>query len=541
MRYPREAAEGETVHLDAVIVGAGFAGLYMLHRLRELGLKAKVLEAGGGVGGTWYWNRYPGARCDIESVEYSYSFDKGLEQDWTWSERYASQSEILRYLEHVADRFDLRGDILLNTRVASAVFDETANRWNVTTEGRDRFSARYCVMATGTLSAPKAPELPGLETFAGETYQTGRWPHEKVSFSGKRVGVIGTGSSGIQSIPVIAEEAEHLFVFQRTPSFSVPANNTPLEPEAVRQVKETYGEIRRDARAARDGISWPWRDVRALDETPEAQCQALERRWNEGGLAFLRAYGDTLESREANDVFASFVRAKIRDIVDDPITAEQLTPKDYPLGAKRLCVDTGYYATYNRDNVTLVDVKRSPIQRVTSDGLQTEDACYALDTLVLATGFDAMTGSLLRVDIRGRGGLPLREKWTAGPRTYLGLMSAGFPNLFIITGPGSPSVLSNMVVSIEQHVEWIAACVRHLDESQEQTIEPQREAEDAWVAHVNDEAETTLFLQANSWYLGANVPGKPRIFMPYPGGVGKYREICDAVVRDGYRGFTLIG
>ena len=527
--------------LDALVVGAGFAGLYMLHRLRGLGLRTKVLEAGGGVGGTWYWNRYPGARCDVESMEYSYSFSEELEQAWEWSERYASQGEILRYLNHVADRFDLRRDIQLDTRVASAVFDEAANRWTLTTEGGERFSARYCVMATGALSVPKAPEVPGLEGFAGKVYQTGRWPHEGVSFAGKRVGVIGTGSSGIQSIPIIAREAEHLFVFQRTPNFSVPANNGPLEPEVVKRVKADYSTVRQNARNARDGISWPWSEERALETPPETRRAEFEKRWDKGGFIFLRAYKDLFDNREANNTIAGFVHDKIRSIVNNPDTAERLLPRDHPLGTKRVCVDTDYYATYNRDNVTLVDVRSAPVEAITPGGLKTTEAAYAFDTLVLATGFDAMTGALLKVDIRGRAGVTLQEKWATGPRTYLGLMSAGFPNLFMITGPGSPSVLSNMVVSIEQHVDWIAECVTHLEAQAADAIEAEETAEDAWVAHVNDEAYATLFPQANSWYLGANVPGKPRVFMPYVGGVGKYRETCDAVAADGYRGFKLTG
>ena len=539
----RLAGPGSSVvkELDAVVVGAGFAGLYMLYRLRELGLRVRVLEAAGGVGGTWYWNRYPGARCDVESVEYSYSFDRGLEQDWTWSERYASQPEILRYLNHVADRFSLRRDVQLNTRVNSAVFDETVSRWDVTTEAGERFSARYCVMATGTLSVPKTPELPGLEHFRGEVYQTGRWPHDPVSFLGKRVGVIGTGSSGIQSIPLIAEEADHLYVFQRTPNFSVPAKNAPLAPETVKEVKAGYDSLRQKARGSRDGISWPWREALALEASPEEREAEFGARWGRGGFVFLRAYGDLFEDAAANEAASSFVRNKIRSIVNDPDTAATLTPTDYPLGTKRVCVDTGYYATFNRSNVTLVDVRRDPVTAVTPDGLRTETAGYTLDTLVLATGFDAMTGALLNMDIRGRGGLTLREKWAAGPRTYLGLMTAGFPNLFIVTGPGSPSVLSNMVVSIEQHVDWIADCLVYLAEQDVGTIEPDVAAEDAWVEHVNEKAFETLFPQANSWYLGANVPGKPRVFMPYTGGVGSYRETCEAVVAGGYRGFRLMG
>ena len=447
----------------------------------------------------------------------------------------------MRYLNHVADKFDLRRDITLNTRVNSATFNETVNRWNVLTKAGERFRARYCVMATGTLSVPKTPEIPGLEHFRGEVYQTGRWPHDPVSFAGERVGVIGTGSSGVQSIPLIAEEAEHLYVFQRTPNFSVPAKNAPLAPEVIKEVKAGYDSLRQKARGSRDGISWPWREALALEASPGEREAEFGARWGRGGFVFLRAYGDLFEDAAANEVASSFVRTKIRSIVNDPDTAATLTPTDYPLGTKRVCVDTGYYATFNRSNVTLVDVRRDPVTAVTPDGLMTGAAAYTLDTLVLATGFDAMTGALLNMDIRGRGGLTLREKWAAGPRTYLGLMTAGFPNLFIVTGPGSPSVLSNMVVSIEQHVDWIADCLVYLAEQDAGTIEPDVAAEDAWAEHVNEKANETLFPQANSWYSGANVPGKPRVFMPYTGGVGSYRETCEAITAGGYRGFRLMG
>ena len=527
--------------LDAVIVGAGFAGLYMLYRLRELGLKARVLEAGDGVGGTWYWNRYPGARCDVESTEYSYSFSKELEQEWEWTERYASQPEILRYLNHVADRFDLRGNIQLNTRVSSAVFNEENLRWELETEQGERLSATHCVMATGSLSVPATPKIPGLGCFAGETFQTSRWPHERVDFTGRRVGVIGTGSSGIQSVPIIAQAAEHLYVFQRTANFSVPANNAPLKPEFVASVKAEYDEIREKARYSRDGISWSWSEKLSLEASPDEREQEFERRWGRGGFILARAFGDLYESLEANDTIASFIREKIRSIVKDPETAERLMPKDYPFGTKRLCVDTDYYATFNRENVTLVDIKGSPIEEITPGGLRTSETEYSFDTLVLATGFDAMTGALLNIDVRGREGVTLKEKWAAGPRTYLGLMTAGFPNLFMITGPGSPSVLSNMVVSIEQHVDWVAECVAHISDQSAHTIEAEKQAEDSWVQHVNEKADETLFPKANSWYLGANVPGKPRVFMPYTGGVGTYRKTCDEVAADNYRGFRVTG
>jgi cyclohexanone monooxygenase len=520
-----------------VIVGAGFAGIYMLHRLRGLGLSAQVYEAGGGVGGTWYWNRYPGARCDVESMDYSYSFSDELQQEWRWTERYAAQPEILAYINHVVDRFDLRRDIQLDTRVTAAIFDEETACWTVTTDRGERVSARFCIMATGCLSAAQIPEFPGLETFAGSWYHTGRWPHDGVDFTGRRVAVIGTGSSAIQSIPIIAEQAAHLFVFQRTPNYSVPAWNGPLDPEYERQIKANYAAFRREARESRLGFVVECYGESALAVGPEERQRHYEARWSRGGLGFGLTYADLLTNKAANDTAAEFFRAKIRAIVRDAEVAEALVPQDYPIGTKRLCVDTDYYETFNRDNVTLVDLRKTPVERITPEGVRTSDAQYAVDSIVFATGFDAMTGALLKIDIRGRAGQTLRRKWEAGPRTYLGVAVAGFPNLFMITGPGSPSVLSNMIVSIEQHVDWIADCISYLRRHGRESIEATVEAEDAWVAHVNEVGHLTLYPRANSWYMGANIPGKPRVFMPYIGGVGTYRQTCDKVAAKGYEGF----
>jgi cyclohexanone monooxygenase len=525
--------------VDAVVVGAGFAGLYMLYRLRGLGLTAQGYEAGAGVGGTWYWNRYPGARCDVESMDYSYSFSEELQQEWRWSERYSAQPEILRYINHVADRFDLRRDIQFDTRVTAATFDEATGRWTVETDRGDRVSAQFCIMATGCLSDAQVPDIEGRDTFQGPWYHTGRWPHEGVDFTGQRVAVIGTGSSAIQSIPLIARQAAHVFVFQRTPNYSMPAHNAPLDPGHERRVKERYAEFRRAARESRVGFVVERSGDSALAVTPEELRAEYERRWARGGLGFAFAYSDLLTSPDANETAAEFFRAKIRAIVRDPAVAEALVPRDYPLGTKRLCVDTDYYATFNRENVTLVDLRRTPIDAITPHGVRTTEREYAVDSLVFATGFDAMTGALLRIDIRGRGGESLRDTWGAGPRTYLGLAMAGFPNLFTITGPGSPSVLSNMIVSIEQHVDWISECLQYLRAHDRRVIEATREAEDAWVQHVDELGHMTLYPRAKSWYMGANVPGKPRIFMPYIGGVGVYRERCDAVAAGGYEGFTL--
>jgi cyclohexanone monooxygenase len=524
---------------DVLIVGAGLAGVYMLYRLRALGLSARVYEAGSGVGGTWFWNRYPGARCDVESMDYSYSFSEELQQEWHWSERYAAQPEILAYINHVVDRFDLRRGIEFNMRVTEAVFDEAIGRWSISTDRGERVSAQFCIMATGCLSAAQIPRFPGLETFEGDKYHTGHWPHEGVDFTERRVAVIGTGSSAIQSIPIIAEQAAHLFVFQRTPNFAVPAHNAPLDPDYERQVKASYVDFRRAQRESRLGFVVESREESALAVAEQERQREYEKRWNRGGLGFGSTFADLLSDKAANDTAANFFRAKIRTIVRDPAIAETLTPKDYPIGTKRLCVDTNYYATFNRDNVTLVDLRKNPIEAITPDGVQTHDVHYPVDAIVFATGFDAMTGSLLKIDIRGRAGRSLRQKWDAGPRTYLGIAVAGFPNLFMITGPGSPSVLSNMIVSIEQHVDWIADCIMYLHENGRESIEASVEAEDAWVSHVNAIGHMTLYPQANSWYMGANIPGKPRVFMPYIGGVAAYRQKCDEVAAKGYEGFEL--
>ena len=525
--------------VDVAIVGAGFAGMYMLHRLRGLGLSALVLEAADDVGGTWYWNRYPGARCDVESMQYSFSFDEALQQDWHWSERYAPQPEILRYARHVADRFDLRCDIRFSTRLARAEFDDAAARWTLTTEAGDRITARFCVMATGCLSSARMPDIAGLDSFRGRVFHTGHWPHQPVDFTGRRVGVVGTGSSAIQSIPIIAEQAARLTVFQRTPNFSVPAHNRAMDAAYEASWKTDYARRRRHARTLRTGIDYPLNPVSALEIDDAAREAAYEARWAAGGTAFMAAFGDLLTSQAANDTAADFVRARIRAIVKDTATAELLCPRNHPIGTKRICVDTGYYATFNRPNVALVDLHAAPIEAITESGLRTSAASYDFDDLVLATGFDAMTGALLAIDIHGRDGLALRDAWAAGPVAYLGLMVAGFPNLFTITGPGSPSVLSNMIVSIEQHVDFITDLLRHATARGLTTIEATAEAEANWVAHAAEVASRTLYPRANSWYMGVNIPGKPQVFMPYIGGVGAYREICDGIAARGYEGFRL--
>jgi cation diffusion facilitator CzcD-associated flavoprotein CzcO len=528
--------------LDALIVGAGFSGLYQLHTLRDkLGLDVQVLEAADGVGGTWYWNRYPGARCDSESHSYCYTFSDELTREWQWSERYPEQPEILRYLNRVADKFDLRRDIRFGTRVASARYDAKANVWRVTTAAGETLAARYLITAVGCLSTTNVPDIPGLNTFKGRWLHTGQWPHEGVDFTGKRVGMIGTGSTGIQAAPVIAETAKHLTVFQRTANYSVPARNVPLTAEFQDYVAANHDEIRKVMHSTTNGHPFTIQDRSAFDVTPEQRHALYEAAWEKGGLQFRTTFRDLTVDKAANDTAAEFLKAKIRQTVKDPATATALADIDHPYAAKRPPIDTGYFETYNRPNVALVDVRRDPIAAITPTGLRTESgATFDLDIIVFATGFDAMTGPLLALGIHGRDGLPLAKAWEAGPVNYLGLQVAGFPNLFTVTGPGSPSVLCNMPVPIEQHVDWITDCIRHMRADGIATIEPRADASDDWVHQVNQAANATLLPFANhSWYLGANVPGKPRVFMPYAGGMARYRKICADVARDGYTGFTL--
>jgi cation diffusion facilitator CzcD-associated flavoprotein CzcO len=528
----------QTGRFDAVIVGAGFAGMYMLHRLRGMGFSVRVIEAGTGVGGTWYWNRYPGARCDVESMQYSYQFSEELQQEWVWSERYAPQPEILRYANHVADRFDLRRDIQFDTRVLVATFDEAEDRWVLEVGDGERVTSTHCIMATGCLSSANMPKFVGIDSFRGETYHTGHWPHEDVNFSGKRVGIVGTGSSAIQSIPIIAQQAAHLYVFQRTPNYMIPAHNGPLDPAYQAAVKADYAGLRARAKQTVPGIDFNFNMESALAASGEERQREFEKRWAYGGLPFIGAFGDLLYNQAANDLAAEFVRRKIREIVHSPEVAELLSPSNV-IGCKRLCVDTGYWETFNRSNVTLIDVSGEPIEAITPVGIRAKGKEYAVDAIVFATGFDAMTGALLKIDIRGIGGQTLKEKWREGPKTYLGLGIAGFPNLFTITGPGSPSVLTNMLPSIEQHVEWVADCIGYLRDKGLSRIEARDEAEESWVAHVREVAGGSLRSTCSSWYIGANVPGKPRVFMPYFGGFPAYVQKCDAVAANGYEGFAL--
>ncbi len=527
---------------DALIIGAGFSGLYQLHCLRDrLGQSALILEAGGGVGGTWYWNRYPGARCDSESHSYCYSFSKELLEEWEWSERYPGQPEIMRYLNHVADRFDLRRDIRLNARVTTARYDAPAKLWHVTTQDGQELSATYLIAAVGCLSTANVPNIPGLASFNGRWVHTGQWPHEGVDFRGKRVGLIGTGSTGIQAAPVIAETAGHLTVFQRTANYSVPARNAPLTPEFQRYIKENHAEIRRVMHSTPNGHPFAIEDRSVFDVTPEQRQKVYEEAWERGGLQFRATFRDLLVDKAANNTASDFIKNKIRSLVKDALTAEKLANIDHPYAAKRPPIDTDYFETFNRENVSLVDVRATPIEAITPAGIRTRDGHeHDLDIIVFATGFDAMTGPLLRMNITGRDGLKLAEAWEAGPRNYLGLQIAGFPNMFTITGPGSPSVLCNMPVAIEQHVEWITSCIAFLRANKIAEIEARSDSMERWVAEVNRAADATLLPEAHhSWYLGANVPGKPRVFMPYAGGMAHYRNICEETARKRYEGFTL--
>ena len=527
-------------HVDAVIVGAGFAGLRALHTLRdEQGLSAVVLDESDEIGGVWYWNRYPGARCDVESYDYSYAFSEQLEQEWRWTERYATQPEILRYINHVADRFDLRRDIHCAQRVTEARYDEADAQWSVDTAAGGRWRARYLILAVGQLSTTKAPELPGQADFAGEIHHSARWPREGVELAGTRVGIIGTGSSGTQMVPIVAEQADHLTVFQRTPNFSIPASHAPITDAHDAEVKAHYRERRERAHNSPSGLGFEPNPQKALDATPEERRSLYERAWPRTGFGFILTYPDLVLDQRANDTAADFIRAKIAEKVHDPGTRETVTPRGYPFGTKRPPVDDGYFEAFNRDDVDLVDIRSDPIQRITATGIDTASGHHPLDVIVFATGFDALTGSLLRLQVLGRGGVTLRERWARGPVSYLGLGVADFPNLFIIAGPQSPSLLINVIVGIEAQVDWLVALIAHAREQDADAIEVDAEAQRGWVDHVAQRADQTLYPQGNSYYNGDEIPGKPRVFMPYVGGARGYRRILEREAAAGYPGFHL--
>ena len=525
---------------DAIIIGAGFSGLYQLYSLRNLGLSVKVIEAGSGVGGTWFWNRYPGARCDSESFTYSYTFSKDLFEEWEWSERYPGHAEVVKYLNHVADKFSLKKDILFDKRVISAHYNENNNKWQVKTDSLEEFECKYLITAVGCLSSKNIPNFAGLDSFLGESYHTGDWPREEVDFTGKRVGQIGTGSTGIQSAPEIAEKAKHLTIFQRSANFSVPASNHPLSSEFKKYIKENFEEIKNTIQSNTNGHYFKFSEQKIFDASEEEREKIFENAWLNGGLGFRACFNDIAFDKKANDLASDFIKRKIRKIVKDPQKAKILTDIDHAFASKRPPIDTNYFETFNKDNVSLVDLKLSPIESITPQGVKTKNKEYELDILVYATGFDAMTGPLLNIDIRGRQNLKLKDVWSEGPKTFLGMQVSGFPNLFTITGPGSPSVLCNMVVPIEQHVEWIDDCISYMEENNIDHVEATKGSMDNWTQHVNDVANETLFIHAKkSWYYGANIPGKPRGFMPYAGGMARYKAICNYVANQNYLGFKF--
>jgi len=522
--------------VDVVVVGAGFAGIYMLYRLKKLGFTSRVIERGDGVGGTWHWNRYPGARCDIPSLQYSYQFDDELQQEWKWEEKYSSQKQILDYANHVVDRFNLREDITFNTTVESAVFNEDSSKWKVQTSDEEIICS-YCVMATGCLSQVNEPDIPGIRNFKGELLHTGKWPQSEVIFEGKRVGVIGTGSSSIQAIPIIADSAKNVTVFQRTANYSIPSNNGPMDPAEEADIKSRYKEFREENWLNGFGIAGLANDLLATETPSEEIKENFSEHWENAGLGFLGAYADVMLDPNANEIAASFVREKIKEIVTDPEVAENLCP-EHTIGCKRLCVDNEYYETFNKPNVSLINIKENPIKSITESSVQIEGQEFEVDLLILATGFDAMTGALTNINVSGRNGQKLSEVWAEGAKSYLGLGISGFPNLFMVTGPGSPSVLSNMLPSIEQHVDWISNCLVWMKENNKAVIESTEAAENEWMDHVKETSELTLYTTCNSWYNGSNLDGKPKTFLPYVG-VPPYVEKCKEVSENNYQGFIF--
>ena len=525
--------------VDVVVVGAGFGGMYAIYKFREIGLDVAGFEAGGGVGGVWYWNRYPGARVDLPSIDYSFSFSPEIEQEWTWSEEFAAQPELLAYMNFVADRLDLRKHIQFDTRVVEAAWDENRKFWRVRTDQGDVVEAAHCVMATGPISVPKDPDIPGIERYRGELLRAARWPHGPVEFTGKRVGVIGTGSSGVQIVQELGPQAGELFVFQRTPSISMPMRNQKLDPEFVAEVKRNYAGIREAARNSPTGGVRPWSTRAFFSVTPPRRRELLEDAWKAGGLAVLGTFTDLMTNAEANAQVAEFVFAKLSDVVKDPVTAEKLKPRSYPLFARRPCIDTSYYETFNLPNVHLVDCITDPIVEITENGVRSQSGEIALDMLIFATGYDALTGALLAVDITGRDGRKVHDKWKNGARSYLGIMMEGFPNLFMTTGPNGPAALANIVRTSENDVDWIADAILHMDRNGLSSIEPTRRAEDDWMTLVARLAQRSLILKAKSWWVGANVEGKPQGLPMFTGGFHKYREHCAAAAQDGYRNFSF--
>jgi len=540
MNQPTAQPDGRSDRFDAIVIGAGISGMYLLYRLRELGLSVRVYEAGTDVGGTWYWNRYPGARFDSESYSYGYSFSEELLQEWDWSEHFAAQPETLRYLQYVADKFDLRRDIEFRTRIAAARYDEDENRWEVETEAGQRARAHFLITAVGVLSEPYLPKIEGIDRFEGDSWHTGLWPHKPVDLSDKRVGVIGTGATAVQLITEVSKNVGQLTVFQRTPNYCVPLRNRPIDPEDQRDIKSRYPEIFARCRETFGAFIHGFDERSALEVSPEEREAFYEKLWSQSGFAlWLGNFHDIFTSREANETLSEFVRAKIRARVHDPAVADLLVPTDHGFGTKRVPLESGYYEAYNRDNVLLVDIKKAPIECITSKGINTRDAEYELDVIIFATGFDAVTGAFNRINIRGGDGQALKDKWAEGPRTYLGLQSVGFPNLFTVIGPHNGGTFCNIPRCIEQNVEWVTSCIRYMREHHFERIAAESDAEDAWTEHVNEVVADTLIPETDSWFMGANVPGKKRTFLMYAGGSPSYREKCDEVAAKGYEGFVL--
>lgn len=529
----------KTPELDAVVIGAGFAGMYALHSLREQGFTVRAFESGQGVGGTWYWNRYPGARCDVESLEYQYRFCPELGQEWTWTERYATQPEILAYAEWVADRLDLRPLISFNEAVTAAKFDEDNHLWEITTAEGTTVTARFFVAGSGSISATQLPDYEGVHDYAGEVYHTGRWPQEEVDFSGKRVAVIGVGSSGVQVIPELAKQAEELVVFQRTAAYTIPARNRPLYADEISNARRHYKTIMENVRASYSGTQTFTAAQTIKESAKESVIPILERNWKLGGNLFVSAFPDMNSDIDSNNLVADFVRGKLNEIVEDPEMARKLTPTTYPIGSKRIITDTDYWATFNRPNVGLVHLPEEPIQRFTTHGIETSEKHYEFDAIVFATGYDNLTGALTRIDLQGRNGQTIKQSWADGVHTYLGIMVSGFPNLFMITGPQSPSVIVNMFSAIEQHVDWLTEAMVTMRDDGQTLIDPTPESEQWWGEQVETAFGYTLYPYAESWYRGANVPGKKKQPLMFVGGLNVYRELCDDVARDNYRGFEL--
>lgn len=524
------------------VVGAGFTGLYALHKLRDqMHVPVRVFEAAPDVGGTWYWNNYPGARCDIESVHYSYSFDEQLQQEWVWSEKFAAQPEILKYLNHVADRFDLRKDINFNVKVISVIWNEAEKYWTIRTNQGEEIKSRFVISGVGTLSVPKTPEFPGVEHFQGPTLVTGNWPKTPVDLKNKRVGIIGTGSTGIQLITEIAKEVGELYVFQRTPNYSTPLANAANDPEQDQKNKRKYQDIRHLSRHHFLGV--PYNEVQpsALAVSEQERLQVYEDRYQRGGFRlFIDSYQDILFDPKANETVSEFIRQKIHQRVHKPEVADLLAPKDYCYGTKRPPMESGYYEVYNQDNVHLVDVKHTPIERIDAKGIVVAGQLYEVDILILATGFDAMTGPLFALGLQGKEQETLQNKWKDGPRTYLGHTINGFPNLFLVTGPQSPSVLYNMPLAIEDHVDLASGIIQHMIDHSLIEIDADAQAEEDWVNHANELAQASLLPNTDSWYMGANIPGKPRRCLVYLGGAPKYRQICDEMIQENYKGFHFV-